>query len=337
MARKNIFSSTLRNAMNDHEADPSDDTGLVLPELGESQTETSASGDQDDLTPRKRSNPNVKIFQRSFQEQMLRSLQDVDPTRIDSSRFKDRLDVGEDLEALKESIKENGQQVPVLLRKVAGDRYEVVYGRRRILACRQLGLDVRAMVVEISDEDALIAQGLENAARLETSYIEKAIFVTQVTEAGYSSDTIHKALGIDKTQASKMRGVVRDIPRDVIMAVGAAHGVGRRPWEALRKILSGDDAPGQARLLKMIDPDLPSPERLKALLAALRKERLSEAPSPTQQTRIGRDGYKMDRTPRSLTVKADRKAPPAFLEYLEGNLERIYEDWHERKVQDIDK
>ncbi|MBW3243492.1 plasmid partitioning protein RepB [Epibacterium sp. DP7N7-1] len=337
MVRKNVFSNTLRSVVSgadeevrsssippdeDHgDRDAGDATSPAPADKGKTEDSTS------DIAPRKRSSPNVEIFKKSFQEQMLRSLQDVDPERIDSSRFQDRLDIAEDLEGLKESIQKNGQQVPVLLRKVAGDRYEVVYGRRRIMACRQLQIDVRAMVVEISDEDALIAQGLENAARLENSYIEKALFVAQISEAGYSSDTIQKALDIDKTQASKMRGVVRDIPRDVIMAIGAAHGAGRRPWEELRKMLSGDDAPGQARLLKMIDLDLPSADRLKKLLTDLRQTSRPKAPSPAPLTHIGNGDFKLDRTPRSLTVKADRNAPEAFLRHLEDSIGQIYEDW----------
>lgn len=295
MVRKNVFSSTMRNVVAAGEKEAVDTSARAENGVQQPPALLGDEAEREDNVPRKRSSPNVEIFKKSFQEQMLRSLQDVDPDRIDSSRFQDRLDVGEDLESLKDSISKNGQQVPVLLRRVAGDRYEVVYGRRRILACRQLGRDVRAMVVEISDEDALIAQGLENAARLENSYIEKALFVAQISEAGYSSDTIQKALDIDKTQASKMRGIVRDVPRDVIMAIGAAHGAGRRPWEELRKRLSEDDAPGQARLLKMIDPELPSADRLKKLLADLRQLGKSP-PSPAQKIKIGGGAFRLDRT-----------------------------------------
>lgn len=317
MARKNVFSKTLRSALNDA---PEDDSALDAAEQSERRPAA------EDL-PRKRSNPNVAVFRDSFQEQMLRSLQDVDPERIDSSRFKDRLNVSEDLEDLKASIQDNGQQVPVLLRKVGGDRYEVVYGRRRILACQQLGLQVRAMVVEISDEDAVIAQGLENAARLENSYIEKALFVAEISDAGYTSDTIRKALGIDKTQASKMRGVVRDIPREVITAIGAAHGVGRRPWEDLRKALSLDTAPDQARLLSMIDRDLPSPDRLKGLNAKLKQLSSARNAPPAPQVRLGNGDFQLNRTPRSLLVKAGRSAPEAFLRHLEDEMENIYQEW----------
>lgn len=326
MGRKGVFGRTLRNANNgagdgdDREIDPAGNE-ITLP--------ADEHSDDGDRPASKRTNPNVEIFRKSFNEQMLRSLQDVSPDRIDASRFQDRLDVGEDLESLKESIRANGQQVPVLLRRVAGDRFEVVYGRRRILACRQLGLQVRAMVVEISDEDAVIAQGLENAARLDSSYIEKALFVAQVTEAGYSSETIEKALDIDKTQVSRMRSVVRDIPRDVISAIGAAHGAGRRPWDQLRALLSQDDAPGQARLLKMIDLDLPSAERLKKLLNDLGKAAAKKARAPALPRPFGDEQFIVHRTGRSISIKAQKSAPEGFLKFLEENMDQYYKAWRD--------
>ena len=51
------------------------------------------------------------------------------------------------LEDLVESIRVSGQQLPALLRyrRGAGPRYEVVYGRRRIAACREKEEGVRAV------------------------------------------------------------------------------------------------------------------------------------------------------------------------------------------------
>ena len=56
--------------------------------------------------------------------------------------FKDhpfRVQEGEELERLKESIKESGVLVPALARPKAGGGYELVSGHRRMTACRALG------------------------------------------------------------------------------------------------------------------------------------------------------------------------------------------------------
>ncbi|MCL7466264.1 ParB/RepB/Spo0J family partition protein [Phaeovulum sp. NW3] len=99
---------------------------------------------------------------------------EIDTDQIASSAISCRLDVNEDLDILIESIRNFGQLLPVLLRNRVGPgtRYEVVYGRRRIAACRALGIKVRGYVRDMDDRQALIAQALENSARLERSSIE---------------------------------------------------------------------------------------------------------------------------------------------------------------------
>lgn len=74
--------------------------------------------------------------------------QDVDVNEIGDSEIADRFDVSEGLDDLIESIRTSGQQLPALLRyrRGPGPRYEVVYGRRRIAACRVLGIKVKAYV-----------------------------------------------------------------------------------------------------------------------------------------------------------------------------------------------
>ncbi len=85
----------------------------------------------------------------------------------------DRIDPSDGLDELVSSIREHGQKVPVLVRRTQDGALEIVYGRRRLLACRQLGQKVRATVMEMTDEEALIAQGVENNARQDPSFIER--------------------------------------------------------------------------------------------------------------------------------------------------------------------
>ena len=83
----------------------------------------------------------------------LASIREIDPGLIDDWGPKDRLDEftavnveddDEGFEALKNSIREGGQQVPILVRrsKAAEGRFEAIYGRRRLKACRELGIKV---------------------------------------------------------------------------------------------------------------------------------------------------------------------------------------------------
>lgn len=310
MARKNVFGDALKSA---------------LKETGNKATSPAPSADQPAEESAKRVSPNVRYFSQSFEEQMKRSLQDIDPNRIDMSRFSDRIDPGEDLEELEDSIRRNGQQVPVLVRRKADDRFEAVYGRRRILVCRKLGRPVRGMVVDLGDEDALVAQGLENAARLENSYIERALFVKDILDAGFTAVLVEKAIGVEETQVYRMRGIARDIPADIIRKVGAAHGIGRRPWEELRKLLNAPDAPNQNALAKKIRQDLPSPERLKRLIADLKSDGKAQVPSGDRDIVPGHVFAK--RTRRALTVRTAEADKASFLEHLEKILPDLYKDW----------
>ena len=62
-----------------------------------------------------------------------------------------------ELHDLAESIRQNGQQVPVLLRPSQDQdgKFEVIYGRRRILACRELGIPVKLVGLGEGPEDLI--------------------------------------------------------------------------------------------------------------------------------------------------------------------------------------
>lgn len=301
MARKGIFGKAIRNAMTaDPDSMPVDD---IISD--------------DEL---RRVAPNVGYFSQSVREQMARSLQDIDPEKIKMSRFADRLDISDNLDELKRSIAESGQQVPVLLRKV-GEDYEVVYGRRRVMACRQLGIQVRAMVVEMAEEEALIAQGLENAARLENSYIERALFVAQIIDAGYTNVTVEKAIGVEETQASRMRGIVRDIPRGLINAIGPAHGAGRRQWEDLRKYVNALPDVSDEDFVGFVRTDMGSAERLKALLAELKVKATPSVPSAAP---LETSAPRIVRGKRKISIS---DVPEEFITHLEAEMPTIFERW----------
>jgi ParB family chromosome partitioning protein len=317
MARKNVFSRALEAAQdaqpeNEEAAPPADDDRRVA--------------------------PNVKYFGASFEEQLRRAAQDLNPDEIDMGPFQDRIDLEASLDALVESVRESGQQVPVLVRKTEAGGYVAVYGRRRILACRRLGCPVRAIVTELSEEDALVAQGLENAARLDTSYIEKALFVYRIEQAGFAPGVIQRALGIDKATLSRFRAAARDIPDPVIKRIGAAHGAGRRQWDALRKLLLADEAPAPSRVVEMVDPDLDETDRLSDLIRKLQSRR-STGPTPEPPVaRTVAPGLTLKRKPKQVALDVSGEVDPAFLDHLARHLEEalpgLYEAWETKRNEE---
>lgn len=80
----------------------------------------------------------------------------------------------EAIQALAESIKENGLVQPITLRKV-DDFYELIAGERRLRACMKLGLTaVPANIVEKSGEQSMYMSLIENIQREDLSSIEEA-------------------------------------------------------------------------------------------------------------------------------------------------------------------
>ena len=136
---------------------------------------------------------------------------------------------------LKELIRQHGQQVPVLLRPHPSQpgRFQVAYGHRRVRALAELERPVRAVVRELSDDELVVAQGQENNARKDLSFIERASFATTLEDRSFGRETIMAALNVDKTELSRLISVSRAVSREIVEAIGPAPKAGRRRWMEL--------------------------------------------------------------------------------------------------------
>ena len=163
---------------------------------------------------------------------------DLDVDVLDQSFVTDRIEgEDEDFVLLREAIREHGQSTPILVRphpRIPG-RYMIVFGHRRARVAKELGIPVRSVIKNLEDIAHIIAQGQENTARANLSFIEKALFAKKLLDMGQSKDTIKSALTIDDTLMSRMLSVAETVPAAVIEAIGAARTVGRDRWEELKK------------------------------------------------------------------------------------------------------
>lgn len=262
----------------------------------------------------------------SIAELKSRALTDVDPTLIDDGGFKDRLD-HQELDDLQQSIAEYGQQVPVLLRPHPKDegRYQIVYGRRRVAALKALGKPVKAMVRSLSDQMLILAQGQENSARKDLTFIEKANFARQMRDGGYDRKTICDALHLDKTVISRMLQVVDGIPIELIEAIGSAPSVGRDRWLALVDKIDGKDRTSLAK-------GDTSDQRFEAVFNALVRAKPAAKPkakpdtSPIVSATGGTLGHLRRKGKRSeLTIESQE-----FADFVADNLPRLFKDWRDK-------
>ena len=82
----------------------------------------------------------------------------ISPANIDEGLISDRGAAGfedDEFRKLKASILESGQDQPIVVRPADNGRYELISGRRRTEACRQLGLDVLSRVKQLDDRTAI--------------------------------------------------------------------------------------------------------------------------------------------------------------------------------------
>ena len=96
--------------------------------------------------------------------------------------FKVRED--EELERLKDSIRESGVLVPALARPKADGGYELVSGHRRMAACKALGLETIPVIIrDLTDEEAIITMVDANLQRERILPSEKAFAYKMKMEA----------------------------------------------------------------------------------------------------------------------------------------------------------
>lgn len=256
---------------------------------------------------------------------------ELDTALIDPSFVSDRMPLTDQaLSDLVDAIRESSQLSPILVRphpETAG-RYQTAFGHRRLRAVAILGLPVRAIVRELTDEEMVVAQGQENHARKDLSFIEKALFAQRLEGRGFGRATIMSALSIYKSDLSNMLAVAHKIPAVLVEAIGPAPNIGRRGWIELAELLKSAKVieaarhAAQAPLTQTQDSD----ERFRMVLAAVKPvpvKAKSEELKDAEGSRIG----KVTSNPKRLVVTVDRNLSPGFAEYLSDKLPELIADF----------
>ncbi|TXG76298.1 MAG: ParB/RepB/Spo0J family partition protein [Rhodocyclaceae bacterium] len=116
-----------------------------------------------------------------------------------------RMDPGS-LEELAASIKAQGIMQPILVRQVAGERYEIIAGERRWRAAQLAGLDVVPVLIrEIPDEAALAMSLIENIQREDLNPLEEAAGLQRlIEEFGMTHQQAADAVGRSRPAASNL-------------------------------------------------------------------------------------------------------------------------------------
>lgn len=279
---------------------------------------------------------------------------ELEPDEIDDSFVKDRMD-DEDTERLLrddrefvqmvEAIRARGQDSPILVRPhpTSSGRYQIVFGHRRRRAAKLLGRKVRAVIKDIQDRDHVIAQGQENFARKDLSFIERARYAANLVTLRYDDDnaTVLAALGTDRASLSKMLAVA-GLPNAIITWIGAAKGIGRDRWYELKLLLDNPVLLNKALdvVRSEAEPNADSDERFNRLVIAVKAARSTKREKSGSSRRtwspadsaiaaeIASSGKRFN-----LVLKSKGADAKAFGDYLSENLDRFYKAFRQESME----
>ncbi|WP_439617356.1 plasmid partitioning protein RepB [Shinella sp.] len=263
----------------------------------------------------------------------------LDTDRIEASFVNDRLSDEErddaDFLALVDSMRDSGQQVPILVRPApatdgAGEaRYQVAYGHRRLKAARRLGQKVKAIVRALSDEELVLAQGKENAERRNLSFIERALFAQALVARGFERRLVGDALAVQKSELSRLLQVADSVPIRFVREIGPAPKAGRERWMALGALFEN----GNGAEIEKADDEVTSEqfrrvgsdERFQKLFDRL-MHREPKAIAAVEEIRKADGGLlaKVERKGKAVRIAFPPDVDPAFIARLTARLEEDY-------------
>ncbi|MGS4919365.1 MULTISPECIES: plasmid partitioning protein RepB [Mameliella] len=282
----------------------------------------------------------VGALQSSLSKLQENAVQDIDPALIHDAGVADRLGTDETADdSLRESLRVYGQQVPVLVRPRADQpgHFDIVYGRRRVIALRELGQAVKAMVRHLDDKALVLAQGQENTARQDLSFIEKASFAAQLDALDYDRQTVADALSIDLPMVSRMLKVGRAFDVEFLRQIGSAPGIGRERWlklaEAMQDETLRERVEARMETLAYVDGSDARFEQVLAWATGAKAPKKTKAPPLPSRKITGPDGIPLAQVKRSdkgltMTTTGD------FALWLDSHAEALVKELHDRWKKD---
>jgi ParB family chromosome partitioning protein len=127
----------------------------------------------------------------------------LDLDLLQPGKYQPRRDMSpEALEELADSIRSQGIIQPILVRKVAGDKYEIIAGERRWRASQLAQIDkIPCLLKQVPDEAAVAIALIENIQREDLNAMEEAVALNRLLE---EFDLTHQQVAdaVGKSRAS---------------------------------------------------------------------------------------------------------------------------------------
>ncbi len=222
----------------------------------------------------------------------------LDPARIQPSAFANRHSTEYTSPAFAELKREieqarvNVQPIKVRPGRVAGT-FEIVFGHRRHRACLDLGLEVLAIVEEVTDRDLWLQMDQENRGRRDLSPWEQGRSIQMALRSGLfpSVRRLAESAGIDFSNAAKLLKLA-ELPDDIVAAFEKPTDLQVHWAGPLSKALQIDPESVLARA-RALGARGTVPRASKQILAELLGEGTPSVLAPEVPVTVSRDGVKL--------------------------------------------
>lgn len=221
-----------------------------------------------------------------------------------------------DLDALAKSMKNEGQQEPILVRPTedkslpSSIRYEIIFGRRRYEAAKQANLQLIAIIKSLTDKEAVLAQKAENENREPVSPYSEAFHYRKLLETGCfkSEAELSRELNIPKATLNNALAFTK-IPAEIIKLIPNIHNISARIAVSTVKLLNEHDQ--NYDIIKQLAPtigkSITSAKQLEQkVLAFKNKPTTTSVKQATIETNNGQPLFKI--------TYSEKKAPTIILD-----------------------
>jgi ParB family chromosome partitioning protein len=122
-----------------------------------------------------------------------------------------------ELRELSESIKENGIIQPIIVQRIADNKFEIIAGERRYRAAKMVGLEhVPVVIKTVTNKDKLVMAIIENVQRSDLNCVEEALSYFQLMdEFKLTQEEVAKKIGKDRSTIANHLRILK-LPREVL-------------------------------------------------------------------------------------------------------------------------
>ena len=251
---------------------------------------------------------------------------EVDLDRLTPNRSQPRTDVDESkLERLSRSVRGSGVIQPIVVRRIDGDRFEIVAGERRWRAAQMAGLlRVPVVVRDVPDDKLLEIALIENLQREDLNPIEVAeAYRRLIDERKMTQDGVAAVVGKDRATVANYARLLL-LPPEVQADVAA----GALTMGHARALLGLAEAAEQRRVAREVVDGGLSVRETEALV-----KKLANPPSPPTprtaavdvHTQAAQDRLRVALGARVRIVRKGRKGRIEIDFGSEDELQRLFE------------